>query len=266
MRVVDPNSGGRTCSTSATANHAPARASRAARSCKSAASAAWPYARRLVWRRERRPARSTSRQRSRAVVHLHLPQRRAEPLRDVRSQAERPDRHSRALRHHPDQRARHPDQRAVAADRPAHGQVRPHPLDDQPRRRPLRHFHDFRRQSQRRLPTGPCCRSSRVRRASGMPPFVHVGPAGYLARRRQPGHRVQSVPGGRSVRQVQLPEFSLSANVPADRFQNRRELLAGGRSDAGGLASQRRRRRDGQQLSAGPSTCSPPTGCGPPLT
>jgi hypothetical protein len=61
---------------------------------------------------------------------------------------------------------------------------------------------------------------------SGMPPFVHVGPPGYL-------------PGGGALgtaynplivadptgRQVQLPNFALTAGVTAQRFQDRLALL-----------------------------------------
>ena len=61
--------------------------------------------------------------------------------------------------------------------------------------------------------------------ASGMPPFVHVGPAGYLPGAGNLGTSFSPFTVVHPTRQVQLPEFSLSANVPGNRFQNRRDLL-----------------------------------------
>jgi hypothetical protein len=62
--------------------------------------------------------------------------------------------------------------------------------------------------------------------ATGMPPFVHVGPAGYLPGAGSLGTSFSPFLVAHPTRQVQLPEFSLSANVPAERFQSRRALLA----------------------------------------
>jgi hypothetical protein len=61
---------------------------------------------------------------------------------------------------------------------------------------------------------------------SGMPPFVHVGPAGYLPGAGNLGAAFAPVLVTNPARQLQMPEFSLSANVPADRFESRRDLLA----------------------------------------
>jgi hypothetical protein len=61
--------------------------------------------------------------------------------------------------------------------------------------------------------------------ASGMPPFVHVGPAGYLPGAGSLGTSFSPFLVAHPTRQVQLPEFSLSANVPAERFHSRRDLL-----------------------------------------
>src|SRR5262249_46581392 len=60
---------------------------------------------------------------------------------------------------------------------------------------------------------------------AGMPPFVHVGPAGYLPGAGNLGTAFSPVLVTNPARQVQLPEFSLSAHVPSDRFQSRRDLL-----------------------------------------
>src|ERR1043165_446179 len=60
---------------------------------------------------------------------------------------------------------------------------------------------------------------------SGMPSFVHVGPAGYLPGAGNLGTAFSPFLVTNPVRQVQMPEFSLSANVPSDRFQSRRALL-----------------------------------------
>jgi hypothetical protein len=60
---------------------------------------------------------------------------------------------------------------------------------------------------------------------SGMPPFVHVGPAGYLPGGGSLGTSFSPFLVAHPTRQVQLPEFTLSANVPAERFQSRRALL-----------------------------------------
>ncbi len=61
---------------------------------------------------------------------------------------------------------------------------------------------------------------------SGLPPFVHVGPNGYLPAAGTLGTAYNPVvmvdPTGK---QVQLPQFALTADVSADRFQQRRELL-----------------------------------------
>jgi hypothetical protein len=61
--------------------------------------------------------------------------------------------------------------------------------------------------------------------ASGMPPFVHVGPAGYLPGAGNLGTAFSPFLVTNPAAQVQMPEFSLSANVPANRFQSRRDLL-----------------------------------------
>lgn len=60
---------------------------------------------------------------------------------------------------------------------------------------------------------------------SGMPPFVHVGPPGYLATAGNLGTPFSPFQVANPSTQVQMPEFSLSANVSANRFQDRRELL-----------------------------------------
>ncbi len=62
--------------------------------------------------------------------------------------------------------------------------------------------------------------------ASGMPSFVHVGPSGYLPGAGSLGAAYNPVlvpdPSGK---QVQLTQFNLTADVSAERFTNRRELL-----------------------------------------
>jgi uncharacterized protein (DUF1501 family) len=60
---------------------------------------------------------------------------------------------------------------------------------------------------------------------SGMPPFVHVGPPGYLASAGNLGTTFSPFQVANPSRQVQMPEFSLAANVPSSRFQDRRALL-----------------------------------------
>jgi hypothetical protein len=61
---------------------------------------------------------------------------------------------------------------------------------------------------------------------SGMPPFVHVGPGGYLPGSGTLGAAHNPVlvadPSGK---QAPLPQFALTADVPGTRFQQRRELL-----------------------------------------
>jgi hypothetical protein len=61
---------------------------------------------------------------------------------------------------------------------------------------------------------------------SGLPPFVHVGPGGYLPGAGNLGTVYNPIqmpdPTGK---QVQLPHFALTADVTADRFQQRRALL-----------------------------------------
>lgn len=61
---------------------------------------------------------------------------------------------------------------------------------------------------------------------TGMPPFVHVGYQGYLPGAGTLGNSYNPIlvqdPSGK---QVQLPQFALSVDVTADRFQQRRELL-----------------------------------------
>jgi hypothetical protein len=62
---------------------------------------------------------------------------------------------------------------------------------------------------------------------SGMPPFVHVGPNGYLPGAGSLGAAYNPIevpdPSGK---QVQLPQFGLTVDVTADRFRQRSELLA----------------------------------------
>jgi uncharacterized protein (DUF1501 family) len=61
---------------------------------------------------------------------------------------------------------------------------------------------------------------------SGMPAFVHAGPAGYLPGAGNLGTGYNPVlmadPSGK---QVQLPQFALAAGVSIDRFGQRRDLL-----------------------------------------
>jgi hypothetical protein len=62
--------------------------------------------------------------------------------------------------------------------------------------------------------------------ASGMPPFVHLGPAGYLPGAGNLGAAYNPLlvadPSGK---QVQLPQFGLTADVSPRRFEKRNELL-----------------------------------------
>src|SRR6185312_6655526 len=62
---------------------------------------------------------------------------------------------------------------------------------------------------------------------TGMPSFVHVGPNGYLPAAGSLGTGYSPIlmpdPSGK---QVQLPQFALTADVSADRFHQRRELLS----------------------------------------
>ncbi len=60
---------------------------------------------------------------------------------------------------------------------------------------------------------------------SGMPPFVHVGPAGYLPGAGNLGTAFSPFLVANPSQQVRMPEFTLAANVSANRFQDRRELL-----------------------------------------
>jgi hypothetical protein len=62
--------------------------------------------------------------------------------------------------------------------------------------------------------------------ASGLPPFVHVGPGGYLPAAGNLGPVYNPLhiadPSGK---QVQLPQFALTADISPERFNQRRELL-----------------------------------------
>jgi hypothetical protein len=60
---------------------------------------------------------------------------------------------------------------------------------------------------------------------SAMPAFVHVGPAGYLPGAGSLGSSFSPLVIPDPSAPVRLPEFTLAANVPAERFQDRRELL-----------------------------------------
>lgn len=60
---------------------------------------------------------------------------------------------------------------------------------------------------------------------AGMPAFVHVGPQGYLPGAGTLGTAYSPFLVAHPTRQVQMPEFSLAADVPANRFQSRRDLL-----------------------------------------
>src|SRR5262249_24784553 len=60
---------------------------------------------------------------------------------------------------------------------------------------------------------------------SGMPPFVHVGPPGYLPGSGNLGAAFSPLQVADPSRQVQLPEFTLTANVNPERFNDRRALL-----------------------------------------
>jgi hypothetical protein len=63
---------------------------------------------------------------------------------------------------------------------------------------------------------------------SGMPPFVHAGPPGYLPGGGSLGTTYSPmIVADPSGRQVQLPNFALSAGVSAERFQDRLALLEG---------------------------------------
>ena len=61
---------------------------------------------------------------------------------------------------------------------------------------------------------------------SGMPAFVHTGPGGYLPGAGSLGTAHNPIlmtdPSGKQVR---LPQFALTADISADRFQQRRALL-----------------------------------------
>ena len=59
----------------------------------------------------------------------------------------------------------------------------------------------------------------------GMPPFVHVGPNGYLPGGGSLGTTFNPLIVNDPSRTVSLPEFTLTANVTPGRFQDRRELL-----------------------------------------
>jgi hypothetical protein len=61
--------------------------------------------------------------------------------------------------------------------------------------------------------------------STGMPSFVQVGPAGYLPGAGSLGTAFSPFLVAHPTRQVQLPEFSLAAHVPAERFLSRRALL-----------------------------------------
>src|SRR5262245_60283548 len=60
---------------------------------------------------------------------------------------------------------------------------------------------------------------------SGMPPFVHVGPSGYLPGGGSLGSVFNPLIVNDPSRTVSLPEFTLTASVDPNRFQDRRELL-----------------------------------------
>jgi hypothetical protein len=60
---------------------------------------------------------------------------------------------------------------------------------------------------------------------SAMPPFVHVGPAGYLPGAGNLGAAFSPLHVADPSRQVQLPEFTLAANISPTRFNDRRALL-----------------------------------------
>src|SRR5205085_1290730 len=63
--------------------------------------------------------------------------------------------------------------------------------------------------------------------SSGMPSFLHVGPAGYLPGAGNLGTAYNPMlvtdPSGK---QVKLPQFALTVDVSANRFEQRRELLS----------------------------------------
>jgi Protein of unknown function (DUF1501) len=60
---------------------------------------------------------------------------------------------------------------------------------------------------------------------SGMPPFVQIGPSGYLPGGGSLGSVFNPLIVNDPSRTVSLPEFTLTASVDANRFQDRRELL-----------------------------------------
>ena len=61
--------------------------------------------------------------------------------------------------------------------------------------------------------------------SSGLPPFVHVGPSGYLPGAGNLGTAFSPFQVADPSRQVQHPDYTLSANVSGQRFQDRRALL-----------------------------------------
>lgn len=61
--------------------------------------------------------------------------------------------------------------------------------------------------------------------ATGMPPFVHVGPPGYLPGGGSLGTTYNPLLVADPSRTVALPEFTLTASVTPSRFTDRRELL-----------------------------------------
>src|SRR5262249_46087012 len=56
-------------------------------------------------------------------------------------------------------------------------------------------------------------------------PFVHVGPTGYLPGAGNLGTSFSPFLVSHPTRQLALPEFTLHATVPANRFQSRGDLL-----------------------------------------
>ena len=81
-----------------------------------------------------------------------------------------------------------------------------------------------------------------------MPPFVHAGPPGYLPGAGNLGAVFSPFLVTDPSRQVQHPDFTLSANVPSDRFQDRRGLAPVRGSSAVSLARQPGGRRHGSKL------------------
>jgi len=61
---------------------------------------------------------------------------------------------------------------------------------------------------------------------TGLPPFVHLGPAGYLPASGTMGAAFRPLLMADPSRQVQMPEYTVTADVSAARFQNRLKLLA----------------------------------------